>query len=151
MNTKNIIFSVIYLTLIFLSVDVIARSIFEKGDWTTDPKLASSLASELGIKLESDCIDIYSFDGASLVKVKSGEQRLVKSYFIRDIDKAGFFLMKTTVIENNGQPDCLGFKDSEVGSELDLYFRLNEDKSEMYFYLVPSEPGALDAYLKKVN
>ena len=59
--------------------------------------------------------------------------------------------MKTIVIENNGKPDCLGFKDSEVGSELDLYFRLNEDRTEMYFYLVPSEPGALDAYLKKVN
>jgi hypothetical protein len=133
MNIKVIFFS----TLFLLSDFAVAYESFEKGSWE--------------IVSDTSCSETHSFDGDSLVKVKSGEQRLTKGYFISKVDKTEFFEFKTIVTDNNGKPDCLERHDSKIGSELNLYFKFNENKNEMHFYVFPDEEGNIDVYLRKIN
>lgn len=135
MNIKNYIFIVICFFFPFTVTQADQEKSFEYGAW----KIVSNL----------ECEEEHYFDGESRYRVKSGSQILNKGYLISKVDNSVYWQIRSTVIENNGKPDCLGDIDSEVGSELVLYIKLNESKDEMRFYFLPDESSYLNLYLKK--
>ena len=100
------------------------------------------------MRADFDCDETHAFSKNGEVVVLSGNQKLKKGYLITEIGNSDFYKFETVVLENNGEPDCIGQLDSKVGYQLHLFMKFKDRKNEMHLYGWPNDDGYLDAYLR---
>lgn len=136
MNSKYFPFFVAYFFTIQTSVYAKQENALEFGAW----EMISTF----------ECQEEHYFDGESNYKVISGDQILSKGYIITKLGSSGYWQLRSIVVDNNGKPDCLGRLDSEIGSELIVYFKFNKNKDEMHFFYEADELSYMELYLRKL-
>ncbi|MGR6502889.1 hypothetical protein [Shewanella sp. Koi 1] len=98
---------------------------------------------------KNSCEEKYTFTDDGFRRVKSNEELVKAKYEISDISpEKGIFLLKDTVLEDNGRPDCSGSTSVMVGDVVEVLLFIQSDPERFSFCFDPNLESCYGPFLK---